>query len=107
MDLIDREEVIEALDVLCDRVCQYSKEQRAVMCGACPLGSAFDVIEEFPSAEKTGKWFDEVRHGRWIYRQLPMPLSDGSKECVECSVCHTHWDGEMNYCPNCGARMEN
>ncbi len=41
----------------------------------------------------------EVRIGRWIYHQLP--------KCVECSVCHTHWDVFMNYCPNCGTGMYN
>lgn len=61
----------------------------------------FDIVDDMPAADVV-----ELRRGRWIYRQLPMPLSDGSKECVECSICHTHWDGEMNYCPNCGARMD-
>ena len=45
-DLIDRDELTDALDRLCDRVCQYSKPQRAVMCGACPLGHAFTVVED-------------------------------------------------------------
>lgn len=60
-----------------------------------------EALSRVPAADVV-----EVRHGRWIYRQLPMPLSDGSKECVECSVCHTHWDGKMNYCPNCGSHMD-
>ena len=47
----------------------------------------------------------EVKHGKWIYEQLPLPLSDGSKECMRCSVCGTHWDNESNYCPYCGADM--
>ena len=46
MSYIDREETIKALDRLCDRVCQYSKAQRYAMCGACPLGDAFDVIND-------------------------------------------------------------
>lgn len=46
------------------------------------------------------------KHGRWIFEQLPLPLSDSSKECVRCSVCGTHWDYESNYCPNCGAKMD-
>ena len=52
-DLIDRQATIDALDSLCDRMCPYSKKQRAAMCGACALGSAFDVIEELPSADMT------------------------------------------------------
>ena len=45
-DLIDRDVLSKSLDKLCDRVCQYSKAQRRVMCGACPLGDAFAVVED-------------------------------------------------------------
>lgn len=48
---ISRQAAIEALDALCDRECEYSKKQRSVMCGACHLGSAFDVVEQLPSAQ--------------------------------------------------------
>ena len=33
-DLIDRDKTVDAMNRLCDRVCQYSKVQRKVMCGA-------------------------------------------------------------------------
>ena len=45
-DLIDRGALSKSLDRLCDRVCPYSKAQRKVMCGACPLGDAFTVVED-------------------------------------------------------------
>lgn len=45
-DLVDRDALSKSLDRLCDRVCQYSKAQRKVMCGACPLGDAFAVVED-------------------------------------------------------------
>ena len=48
---------------------------------------------------------EEVRHAEWLHEQLALPLSDGSKECVRCSSCLTHWDNESNYCPYCGADM--
>lgn len=41
----------DAIDAVCDRECEYSKQQRSVMCGACHLGSAFDAIEQLPSAQ--------------------------------------------------------
>lgn len=44
-DLISREAAIDALDAICERECEYSKAQRAVMCGACRLGSAFGVVD--------------------------------------------------------------
>ena len=50
-DMISRQATIGALDALCDRECEYSKQQRSFMCGACRLGSAFDVIDELPSAQ--------------------------------------------------------
>ena len=50
-DLISRQAAIDALEKLCDRICEYSKMQRHTMCGACNLGSAFDVIDELHTAE--------------------------------------------------------
>lgn len=53
-EYIDKQTVIDTLDGLCDIVCQYSKKQRAFMCGACNLvGSAFDVLQELPAADVT------------------------------------------------------
>jgi hypothetical protein len=49
-DLISRQDAIDALDGLCDIVCEYSKKQRSAMCGACYLGLAFDVVEELRPA---------------------------------------------------------
>ena len=50
-DCVSREAVIDALDKHCDIVCEYSKKQRSVMCGACPMGTAFDVIDALPSVQ--------------------------------------------------------
>jgi uncharacterized protein (UPF0212 family) len=48
----------------------------------------------------------EPRKGHWIKETMPIPLSDGGKECVRCSECNLHYDVESVYCPNCGAEME-
>ena len=58
-DLISRQAAIDALDALCDRECEYSKQQRSFMCGACRLGSAFDVIDELPSAQPEQRYTEE------------------------------------------------
>lgn len=65
--------------------------------------SAYDVIM-LPAADVA-----PVRHGRWIYI--------GKYGEYECSVCHgidtdcsdyysSHVVTEQDYCPNCGARMD-
>ena len=55
------------------------------------------VIDNMPT-------IDPVKHGRWITTEY----NDGSVLC-ECSYCgHARpRDGlPINYCPNCGCRME-
>lgn len=47
-----------------------------------------------------------VVHGRWIERQYPLPLSDGTVTAYECSNCKTHWDSKTPCCPQCGAKMD-
>ena len=56
---------------------------------------AFDVKEALkavPTAEKSGKWIDYC----------------GGVKCDQCGFeCDdTYYLGEANFCPNCGARME-
>ena len=42
---------------------------------------------------------EPVRHGKWI----EYPIADGMNQCSECGVLRF---GESNYCPHCGARMD-
>ena len=99
MDLISRQAAIDALDRLCDDSCIYSKKQRNIMCGACSLGGAFDVIEALPSAQPE-------RKGKWLFVEYP----DGYYH-TECSECGQWFDEDVylkdkwRYCPNCGADM--
>ena len=51
MRLIDADALTDSLDNLCNMVCQYSIVQRIVMCGACPLGGAFDAIDNAPTVD--------------------------------------------------------
>ena len=45
----------------------------------------------------------EVVRGRWIKRQFAdEPTAFG----YSCSECHSTYEVDTNYCPNCGARMD-
>lgn len=58
--------------------------------------SAFDAvimdIKEMPTAEKTGKWIRKI----------------GMVTCDQClrAIRRIDCDGLLNFCPNCGARMD-
>ena len=80
-DLISRQAAIDALDKTCDITCQYSKKQRDVMCGACPLGSAFDAIEDLPSVEAVPKW---------------IPVTERLPEMNEWVLCHRNKPIKIN-----------
>lgn len=50
----------------------------------------------------------EVKHGRWIDDRLCTTLG-GTYEVQRCSVCGEHYEEvgyDWNYCPNCGAKMD-
>lgn len=42
----------------------------------------------------------EQRTGIWIEH------FDEIGKRYECDQCHTDWGGPVNFCPNCGAKME-
>ena len=46
-----------------------------------------------------------VKHGRWIYDDEAYPGGNpyGHYECDQCGESAPH---KTNYCPNCGARMD-
>ena len=92
-DLISRQAAHDALDRTCNLVCQYSKKQRYSMCGACPLGSAFDALTEVPT-------IDPVKHGKWEVVDEEEPRWYG------CSLCKKMARWPYNYCSHCGARMD-
>ena len=52
----------------------------------------------------------EVRHGHWKIlrpRSLRLDRRDSLFECSECGANKIRRTGEiLNYCPNCGARMD-
>ena len=50
-----------------------------------------------------------VRHGRWLTWEEQFPGRTPKKQSglgVFCDKCHNHADNRTDYCPNCGAKMD-
>lgn len=61
--------------------------------------ATLDIIRLIPSADVA-----EIRHGKWVSRESVD--KDYISYCSECGFpVSTFWN-QSNYCPNCGARME-
>ena len=65
-----------------------------------------------------GKWRDDdgnvveisrVGHGKWLTWEEQFPGQTPRKKNnlgVFCDQCHNHADNMTDYCPNCGAKMD-
>ena len=82
-DLISRQAAIDALWAI--------KNERESVYYTSAIYNAVDAIEALPSAERRGRWIETTTEDPCYYR---------------CSECGRQTDDEYNYCPNCGARME-
>ena len=56
--------------------------------------------ESFEALDRAIKTLEERPQGEWINQFI------GGNECVMCSECKLHFDIGTNYCPTCGAQMD-
>lgn len=61
------------------------------LANAKTIGEVFAAIQDAPAED-----VQEVRHGRWIETDT----------YPKCSVCGLYGVSDMNFCPNCGSRMD-
>ena len=92
-DLISRQEAIH-------KIADHHRMVSNIMgdCGFMSgLDKAIEIINDLPSAQKTGKWID-----------IQVSVSgDGRATCDQCgAVVHNSFSSSINFCPNCGCRME-
>lgn len=55
-----------------------------------------EEIDNMPTVEAV-----PVRHGKWIRKNIGDEYYDYCSECR-----YIEWNAPNNYCPNCGARMD-
>lgn len=84
-DLISRQDAIDAVNEL-KKSPWYNNPQNIYRTEAVEVVERL-CIRELPSAEKRGRWIEDGHYER-------------------CSECGEYADELHNYCPNCGARME-
>ena len=85
-DLISRQAAIQAVMDLPDCPNGYSDTYDK----ACIIG----LLEEAPSAERHGKWLNGYGFAGNYF------------DCFVCNQCKKESMAKTNYCPNCGARMD-
>ena len=103
-EYIDREMVKEIMQRY---RCSDCTNDKSLDCSLCQLNRPFAEISEIPTAD-----VQEVKRGRWILpRKKGCVIYDevAYKECSECGevtfLAKTKYS-QMNYCPNCGAKMD-
>ena len=103
MRAIDADAITKRMIAFCNKNCPYTPKARDVMCGACFMRVAMELLEDAPTIEperKTGRWIDAWRSKmdgtRYWYREC-------NNCCYERNDCDSEKDS--NYCPNCGAAM--
>lgn len=88
-EYIEREALIAAIENDCPELVYYSKRE------------AIDCIKAEPAADVA-----PVRHGRWIEKCVT-GFDKAFCTVFVCAECEKGYrTPNMNYCPNCGARMD-
>ena len=73
--------------------------------------SDLEHTTKFTFTTKDGKDFEFEKsrpHGKWSYHDNWIDLDVGTANFpyFECSECHRKYVEKYNYCPNCGAEMD-
>jgi len=59
------------------------------------------VIDDQPTIDA-----EPVRHGKWMEKRETSKFHVRYFECSECRAASYRYQTRMNYCPNCGAKMD-
>ena len=111
-DLIFRQAAIDAHCELCDMndkcICIYCKDiERFMNLPTADLSEYCDKL--WKTAYERGKAEAHPKKGKWIKDRLSSTCgwSYSVYRCSVCDSCYQDIGYGWNFCPNCGARMEN
>lgn len=101
-DLISRQVAIDALDK-CH--CGGKDENGRPWIYKENAVEAIEMVEPLPFArQKRGKWIEYEQE--FMLKESLKTVQKTVKECSVCTAKIAGMVGIMNYCPNCGAKME-
>ena len=69
--------------------------------GAKTVEEIFAAIQAAPAAD-----VQEIRRGKWLPDEWITDRESVLRLVVKCSICGGQVDGLVDYCPYCGATME-
>lgn len=100
MQLIDKQELLRTLEQDIDVSVTGQENMEAVR--KC-LQEILDDVKESPVVDAV-----PVKHGKWLagdrmpdYPRVPYKIYE-----TYCSECRSEGDSDYEYCPHCGARMD-
>ena len=104
-EYIDREAFKKSVEERYCKPCKAEgKDHNGCRCRACWVDDMLDEVDCFQPADVV-----PVVHGWWLTWEEQFPgriPRKKNKLGVFCSACHNHADNMFNYCPNCGATMQ-
>lgn len=97
---IDAEKLKDFIDSQTDSIFNWDKTTEELYHDLCEL------VDDEPTAD-----VQEVKHGKWVLTQEEHICGDfiPTLQCSECGNYEFYGKAigtKFNYCPNCGARME-
>ena len=104
-ELINRDRAAQAVEAY---LCSQCERNHNKECLACPHLSGDEILSTVPTVGL-------VKYGRWNRNEAALDYVDPNGVehhhgiCSECGLIHDFIDGhtaQYNYCPQCGAKME-
>ena len=104
-DLIDRQQAIDVLEEQLDYLFMLNKKDNPTAESKWyGVNWARNTIAELPTAEpKVGKW-ERKPYKRQGHEEVV--IEGCSWRCSNCGDARKRNEPDMNFCPNCGAKME-
>ena len=100
-EYIDREAFKKSVEERYCKPCKAEgKDHNGCWCRACWVDDMLDEVDCFQTADVA-----PVVHGRWIHDGRRI---EGGIDWCHCSECgkSDNFCARTNYCPNCGAKMD-